>query len=234
MYWVVVSILPQGQQHPSNQWCHYQRQERGYQTVPLVYVHNPTSAEGPTYSGTLSGNQCVDTCRAIYHISVNMWLGLLLNSHHNYVDKVFTVVVARIFDMGSLCDIWYGDVGTLVHTTQCLLSISHFSPHSRKLLPPHCPYLGSRGELHVYHSSISLPIRLDGKDRNNGCKVIGYAVYIDGVRRLKVNNPIGSHVVVMGMESGTQYQIQVRCVCLCVCVCMSYAVRNVCRSGFSD
>lgn len=62
-------------------------------------------------------------------------------------------------------------------------------------------------------------------------------MYIDGVRRLKVNNPIGSHVEVMGMESGTEYQIQVRCVCvcvLCVCVCMSYAERNVWSSGFPE
>jgi hypothetical protein len=62
------------------------------------------------------------------------------------------------------------------------------------------------------------PVRLDDRDRNNGCKVAGYGVYVDGVQRTKVNEPFGSHVEMDGLENGAQYQIQVRCVYECVCV----------------
>ena len=63
-------------------------------------------------------------------------------------------------------------------------------------------------------SSSSSP-RLDDRDTNNGCKVAGYAVYVDGVRRSKVSEPFGSHVEVEGLEAGALYQIQVRCVFVC-------------------
>jgi hypothetical protein len=53
------------------------------------------------------------------------------------------------------------------------------------------------------------PVRLDDRDRNNGCKVAGYGVYVDGVQRTKVNEPFGSHVEMDGLENGAQYQIQV-------------------------
>ena len=64
--------------------------------------------------------------------------------------------------------------------------------------------------------SLPLTCRLDDRDRNGGCKVAGYGVYVDGVQRTKVNEPFGSHVEMDGLENGAQYQIQVRCVCVCV------------------
>lgn len=55
--------------------------------------------------------------------------------------------------------------------------------------------------------------------------MVGYAVYVDGIERSKVTNPIASHVEVVGMESGRVYQIQVRygvrdCLFVCVSVCV--------------
>lgn len=52
--------------------------------------------------------------------------------------------------------------------------------------------------------------RLDDRDRNNGCKVSGYAVYVDGVQRSKVDEPFGSHVELEGLEGGVECEIGVR------------------------
>ena len=72
------------------------------------------------------------------------------------------------------------------------------------------------------------PPRLDVQDRNCGQKVIGYAVYVNGILRSKVEDPIGSHSEIADMENGMEYQVQVRCVCVCVCVSESMCTLRAC------
>ena len=104
---------------------------------------------------------------------------------------------------------------SIIHTLLTTVTTNMIAPPSFSLPPPP-PSL-------PLPPLSSLP-RLDDKDTNNGHKVIGYAVYIDGVQRTIISEPFGSHAEIDGLKNGVQYKIQVRCVCVLLCVCVAVCV----------
>ena len=59
------------------------------------------------------------------------------------------------------------------------------------------------------HMRPALPCRLDAQDENHDHQVLGYAVYIGGQQRARVEGPLASQAELYGLDCTTDYHIQV-------------------------